>query len=426
MKKTPKKRGNAADLEKQALCLISDPKLLFRAGQKIRQLGVVGEERNALILLLAGIARTLPDPPSVLVKGSTSSGKSTLVKESVQLFPPDCVVERAGLSVKALAYGKGSLANKILFINEYRCGRDSQLLLRLLQTEGRIRHESTTLWGSRRSTKTVERIGAPVVLTTTTDDKVFADDETRFLSVWIDESPDQTLAILKAQVCGRKAINYRDLPVWRTALSLLKCGEKDFRNPPAWLQYVAQQLPLEKVRVRRDWKRFLGFCKAVALCHPTKKHGETRDITFADYCVAYRILEPVLASTMHGFPSQQLLIGKAVASLNKRLGRAVTAREIAQELKWKESLVYKHVKPAVRHRILEYEPGAREQNVKRLFALKGARDRFLASPSSVFRNNPKIGTKATCINPFTGKRRILRREGKLRNKRGGHGESNDT
>jgi hypothetical protein len=198
MKRKRKQRRNIVDIKAKALRLISDPRFLFRAGHKIRELGVVGEERNRLILLLAGIARTLPDPPSVLVKGSTSSGKSTIVKKTVQLFSPDCVVERAGLSGKALAYGKGSLANKILFINEYRSGKDSQLLLRLLQTEGRIRHESTTLWGSRRSTKTVERVGAPVVLTTTTDDRVFADDETRFLSVWIDESPAQTLAIVKA------------------------------------------------------------------------------------------------------------------------------------------------------------------------------------------------------------------------------------
>ncbi len=128
------------DSEHQALRLVNDPLFLFRASRKIGDLGVVGEERNRLILLLAGIARTLPDPPSVLVKGSTSSGKSTLVKHSVRVFPPDCVIERAGLSGKALAYGAGPLAGKILFIHEYRCGKDAQLLLRLLQSEGRIRH----------------------------------------------------------------------------------------------------------------------------------------------------------------------------------------------------------------------------------------------------------------------------------------------
>ena len=180
-------------IEKKALRLLADPKFLFKAGQKIGELGIVGEERNRLIVVLAGISRVLLEPTSVLFKGPTGSGKSSVLKKSVLLFPPECIVERAGLSGKALAYGTGSLANKILLINEYRCGKDAQQLLRLLQTEGGIRHEATTIRGSHRSTTTVQRIGTPVVLTTTTDDEVYADDESRFQSVWVDESESQTL-----------------------------------------------------------------------------------------------------------------------------------------------------------------------------------------------------------------------------------------
>lgn len=397
-------------IEAEAIRLIADPLFLFRAGQRIGELGVVGEERNRLILLLAGIARTLPDPPSVLVKGSTSSGKSTLVKDSVQLFPPDCVVERAGLSGKALAYGRGSLANKILLINEYRCGKDAQLLLRLLQSEGQIRHESTTLRGAHRSTQTVERTGSPVVLTTTTDERVFADDETRFLSVWVDESSKQTLAILTAQAGRPKRVNYRELRVWRTAMSLLVRRKDDFRNPPAWLRYVAEQLPLTKVRVRRDWNRSITFLKAVALCRSVPGRNEPLDITFADYCVAYQIFEPVLASTLRGYPTQELLVSQAVAKLIKRLNRAVTTREVAKQLKWKESLVYKHLKGAVRHRLVEYESGTHEKNLKRLLTRNEAKTQFLPTPKSVFTGNREIGTEAAYVDPFSGKRRILRRE----------------
>jgi hypothetical protein len=347
----------------------------------------------------------------VIVKGSTSSGKSTLVKHVIQLFPPHCVVERAGLSRRALAYGKGSLANKILFVNEYRCGKDSQLLLRLLQSEGQIKHESTTVRGSRRGTQTVQRVGTPVVLTTTTDDKVFADDETRFLSLWVDESPVQTLAILTAQATGRKAVSLRDLPLWRAAMSLMTSRKGDFCNPPVWLQYVAHQLPLAKIRVRRDWSRFLSFCKAVAICRPHSPDAtEPVDITFADYCVAYQIFEPVLASTVRGLPTQELNLSRCVAVLNRRFGRAVTIREIARQLNWKESLVYKHMKPALRHRLLEYESGTRERNLKRVLASTSASRGFLPSPISVFKNNPDIGSEAKYVDPFAGKCRIIRRK----------------
>jgi hypothetical protein len=277
--KSKKKNKNAAIEE--ALRLICDPRLLCRVGQKIGDLGVVGEERNRLIVVLAGIGRTLPEPPSVMTKGPTASGKSTSVKKALQIFPPDCVIERAGLSSKALAHGHGSLANKILFITEYRCGKDAQLLLRLIQSEGRINHEYTTIRGAHRGTRTAKRTGMPTVLTTTTDDKVFADDESRFQSIHVDESPAQTLAILQAQARGPKPVDKHDLAVWQSAMALLKRAKGDFQHPPAWLQYVAEQLPLTHVRARRDWEQFLSFCQACALCR--RGVDAVLDITFADY-----------------------------------------------------------------------------------------------------------------------------------------------
>jgi len=141
-KKRKKARLRKVDREK-AISLIQSPFFLYLAAKKVRELGIVGERRIILILLLAAIARVFPKPPSVLIEGPTSSGKSTVVKTTLQLFPPECILERAGLSRKALAHGKGSLAHRILFIHEYRCGKDAQQLLRLLQSEGRIAHEFT-------------------------------------------------------------------------------------------------------------------------------------------------------------------------------------------------------------------------------------------------------------------------------------------
>jgi len=117
-----------------------------------------------------------------------------------------------------------------------------------------------------RGTRIAQRVGIPVVLTTTTDEEVFADDETRFLSCHIDTSPEQSLAILRARAKGTKIIDEQDLPVWQAAMSQLKCGKNDFQHPPKWLDYVARHLPLDDVRVRRDWDRFLTFCCAIALC----------------------------------------------------------------------------------------------------------------------------------------------------------------
>lgn len=400
--------GQTSDMEQKVLQLLNDPQLLYRAGRKIGELGVVGEERNRLVLFLAGVTRTTESPASVLMKGATSSGKTTLVKSSVQPFPADCVVERAGLSGKALAHGQGSLAQKILFLNEYRCGKDAQLLLRLMQSDGQIKHEFTTVRGSDRGTQVAERMGLPVVLTTTTDQKVYADDETRFLSVWADESAEQNLAIVIARAKGPNTVDDRDLPVWRRATSLLAPKDGDFRNPPPWIRYVAENLPLKKVRVRRDWDRFLSFCSAIALCRGGRRPDQPLDLTFGDYCVAYRILEPVFASTLRGIRTQEVDLGNAVAKLNRQLRRAATVQEVAAELGWKESLVYKHVKGAVQRQVLEYEPGTRKKNEKRLRAREDGTEGFLPKPALVLKENPEIGKEVEYVDPFTGEAMVLR------------------
>jgi len=405
------RKKDAASDEERAFKLIRDPLFLYKAGQKIGELGVIGEDRNRLVLSLACIGRTLPSNASILVKGSTSSGKTTLIKSSILLFPADCVVERAGLSPKALVHGEGTLTGKILYINEYRGGKDALLLLRLLQSEGRVKHEFTKTNGPRRSTETAERVGMPVVLTTTTDAKVFADDETRFLSVWVDESADQNLAILIAKASGPRIVNYRDLPAWRLAMSLLKYKKGDFDSPPTWLRSVAERLPLEKVRVRRDWDRFLNLCSAIALCRGDWQSNRPVNITFADYCVGYRILEPVLASTFMGLRTQEFAVSKAVAKLNKRLQRPATIQEIANELNWKDPVVYKYVKSAARRGFVEYEPGTREKNLKRVVARAEESGRFLPAPRLVLKDNPSIGREIKFVDPFTGSWETMRRAG---------------
>jgi hypothetical protein len=405
---TRSKRKRQSSVEAQALRLLNDPQFLYKAGQKIGDLGVVGEERNRLILFLAGVSRTTPTPASVLVKGATSSGKTTLVKSPIKLFPTDCVMERSGLSGKALAHGEGSLAGKILFIHEYRCGKDAQLLLRLIQSDGLVKHEFATVRGADRGTRVAERVGMPVVLSTTTQTKVFEDDETRFLSLWADESPQQNLAIVVARAERLKVNDYSDLPMWQMATSLLACKEGDFEKPPSWLRWVAERLPLGKVRVRRDWDRFLSFCSAIALCRAGRQLDRPVDLTFADYCVAYQIFEPVFAATLRGVRTQEVDLGRAVAKLNKRLRRAATVREIADTLKWKESLVYKYLPRAMSKRLVKYEPGpAKEANVKRVVAVDDVVEGFLPRPSSVLRNNSDIGRSVEYIDPFTGEEMII-------------------
>src|SRR4051794_11073766 len=111
-----------------ALKRLKRPDFLASICSAVSDLGVVGEDKNALLLFIAGLTKALSNPVSVLVKGSSSSGKSNLVRNVLKLFPQDAVISRASLSKKAPAYGKGDLTGKIWYMAEHRGGKDAQLL----------------------------------------------------------------------------------------------------------------------------------------------------------------------------------------------------------------------------------------------------------------------------------------------------------
>jgi len=395
--------------KERALELLADPLFLHRAGLAIGALGVVGEERNRLTIFLAGITKELDDPVSVLFKGESGSGKSNTVTHTLQLFPTESVLELSSLSAKALVHSDESLSKRILFIQEYRGGKDAQLLIRLQQSEGRVAHEYTTMIGRQHGTRVAEKSGKPVVITTTTDDKVYQDDETRFLSLHADSSAAQSLAIVKAAVHRIRSKIAPALSVWRTALSLVKQRDGDFLHPPVWLEYVAAHLPLEKVRVRRDWNRFLSLCSACALLR-LREERRPVNITFADYAVAYRILEPAFAATTHGIHHNELAVVRAVEKLRGRSKAGVTAREIGDFLGWKEGIVYKYVRIAAKGGRLAFSTGTHERNQKFILLIPDRNAGFLPRPVVVFRNNEELGPVARYADPLTGKTLIFRRE----------------
>jgi hypothetical protein len=132
------------------------------------------------------------------------------------------------------------------------------------------------------------------------------------------------------------------------------------------------------------------------------------DIEFEDYCVAYDIFEPVFASTLIGRPSQIVTLATAVKKLHHRLKRGVTVRDVAKELHWTESLVYKHTKTAVKAGLIKYERGTHEKNVKRLLP-RHRPEGFLPSPRLVLKRNREIGRMVKYVDPFTGEWEKLER-----------------
>ena len=69
-----------------ALALLCDPTLCERIVADVATLGVVGEDRNALVGYLACVSRKLAAPLAVLIQSTSAAGKSTLMEALLSLM----------------------------------------------------------------------------------------------------------------------------------------------------------------------------------------------------------------------------------------------------------------------------------------------------------------------------------------------------
>jgi hypothetical protein len=397
-----------------AIALLKDAQFFPRFSHLMEQIGVIGERTTCLILVLAGLTKDFDKPVSILIKGQSSTGKSETTKAVLSAFPPESVLARASMSRKAPVHGSEDLRGKILFIAEYRGAKDALYLTRLLQSEGTISHEYTTLSGRERGTAVASRRGSPVIFSTTTERHVFEDDETRFLSIQVDESPEQTQQVIAAHLSARaRKTDNVDLRVWREAIRILSKKIPRFLYP-TWFDFLARQIPSAAPRARRDTVRFLSLLEAVCLCR-SYFDGRMRarrphiEINFADYCVAHRILVGAFSSTFAGAHPQALRLARAVRKLSHIAGQPVTVKEVARSLKWEQALVYKYVKEAVAQNLIEYEPGSHVWNQKRLLPGTVSHTSFLPDPTLILQNCPSVGDQVRYTDPLTGKTIVLRR-----------------
>lgn len=399
-----------------ALALLHDLNFLFRVVCKIREMGVLGEEKNALTLFLATLTKDLNKSVSVLVKGPSSSGKNNVVRSIVNLVPPESVISRTSLTAKSQNYGEESLSGKVFYISEYRGGKDAEYLTRQLQSEGALEHEHTVMSGNNRTTRVARRAGNPVFVTTTTDLRVYEDDETRFLSLRADESPELTRAVLEAQFRNPVVTNGQPgLDVWQEVHRVLTHEPPEFIRPE-WLGFVARQIPAKHTRARRDGGRLLALLEAVALCHSfsdEKRKGNNKaELSLADYAVAHAILNEAFGFTYDGAHPNALKVAEAVRELFGEGPAPVKVEDVAQCLSWKKALVYKWLDAAVEKKLVVREVGTNEKNLKRLFPCFSADAKFLPDPLLVLREGQSIVKEVSYVDPLSGETKKLVRDRK--------------
>ena len=201
------------------------------------------------------------------------------------------------------------------------------------------------------------------MITTTTADTIFEDDETRFLSLWVDQSERQTRAILRSELESSSKVDARRVQIVQYAVEMIRVREVTVELPE-WFKTISKHIPAT-VRSRRAWPRALSFCKAIALirfCGTNKKKTGSITVDLSDYAVAYRLLNRAFSNGEPTAGPSTLELVEVVKKLFRKNGKAVSVNDVARVLRWKAARTYKHARTAKRLGFLRHESSDRRNN----------------------------------------------------------------
>ena len=326
-------RADNTDLAGTARRLLQDPWLLHRYLCLASASSIADEDDLLRVLYLAIISRLLGDHRfNVAIGEQPAAGKSALARFALSTVPTDFVLHLGGgASKRALQYS-GDLSYHVVFIDEADVLED--------ELRATIREAVTTSQVNRLVTSG----GAAEYITLLTTGMVLIQagtaiianpaDETRFLQVHPDVSPQQTSRILNMQA-GQAATPSAgldfEIEVWRKAQELLQPCFVTVSFAPALRQFFNAN----EHRFRRDFPRLLSLIRACACLHQYQRTSYERDgelvidAELEDYRQIYGFAVNLFGQATRGLtPTRQRVLDRI--RQHRRLGQGFATREATE------------------------------------------------------------------------------------------------
>jgi hypothetical protein len=195
----------------------------------------------------------------------------------------------------------------------------------------------------------IEREGPTGLLVTTTAPRLHPENETRIVSVTVDDTAEQTRAILRAQAKGREA-EAPNLVPWHALQTFITAGPAGVSIPFA--RSLAELIPAVAVRLRRDFPALLSLIEAHALLHQATRERDAEGAvvaTIKDYAAVRRIVADLIADGVGATVSKAIRATvAAVAALIASNPAGVSVTALAGELSLDKSAVSRRVDVAIK------------------------------------------------------------------------------
>jgi hypothetical protein len=344
------------ELRRSAAAIIKCPDILGLFAKEFSKV-IAGEAVNGKLLYLIATSRLFDKPMNAAIKGTSAGGKSEIRKRILGFFPPEDVVAFTSLSDKALIYHEGDFAHKILSMGEATATEEQTFqdyLLRELMSEGRIRYPTAQKVGNEIKTVIIEKEGPVAFLVTTTKSKMHPENETRMLSLEIDDSEGQTRKVLD-KVAQVEGLNHSAVQIdygpWQDFQRWLAAGERRVVVPFA--AELAELIPPAAVRLRRDIGQVIRAIKAHALLHRDQRDRDEAGQIIADidhdYEAVRKLMNAIIAegSGVAVNPAiTETIDAVTKATIGMTQAEGASAKDIGRALKLDKSAAWRRLSAA--------------------------------------------------------------------------------
>jgi hypothetical protein len=336
--------------------LAESPDILAEFSRDLEACRVVGEKNNGELLYLALVSRLLDKIVSVAVKGPSSGGKSYLVKQVMGFFPESAFCRFTAMSEKTLLYTEEPLSHRHIILSEAAglSGDFQEYVIRTLLSEGSLEYEFVEKTSEGLRPRRITKEGPTGFITTTTRDKLHAENETRYLSITVTDTREQTRRIFRA--LSEDRADGPDRGRWHALQAWLEGGERRVAIPYA--AALAEKMGDVAVRLRRDFSVVLSLVKAHAILHRATR-GRDADgrivADLADYSRVRGLVSELIAEGVEAtVPKTVRETVEAVENVIDGWGKDyATNRAVAEELEIDKAAASRRVRTAAGRGYLE-------------------------------------------------------------------------
>ncbi len=281
--------------------IAEQPDILAEFVKSVERGGVAGETRALQLLYLIMTSRVLESPICTIVKGQSAIGKNYIVEHVSWYFPDSAMLKITSASPKALIYSDEDLSHRALLIYE-AAGINSDFaayILRSLMSEGHVKYLSVQKTEDGLAPRSLDIEGPTAIILTTTLPNIHPENETRMLSIPLDDSQRQTKAIMLAtakSMTRTTSTSSEPLETWKDLQNWIEGTNHDVEVSFA-LDIAALTLPIS-VEMRRAFPRLVNLVYAHAILHQaTRLKTDDGHIlaTYDDYAAVRELVGDLIA-----------------------------------------------------------------------------------------------------------------------------------